>query len=361
MAVFSYFLNFSRVAKQTRPLTEAKKERAIALYRYINSYRETVAALRRQKIYISKSDLQKIVARVRKTGSLRPKQRSGRPRKTTRKEDQLLCSLARRNRSEDLSSLGELLEMQGVARLSRQSISRRLSRAGYARRPAAKVPFLNQEQRERRLEFATAHVKAGLTYWGRLVFTDEKMLVSGGQPTRPLITRKSTERYASNCVVPTRKRPLQIHIWGAIFKNAMGPLRLIEGNLNALKYQQEILFDVGDLCQIGAHPRGHGLIFQQDNAPAHAARSTRQFLAARRVPVLDWPGNSPDFNPIENVWAHLSRRVHARGVARNKAELWEWAQEEWDLTPVTLLHSIYNSLPQRMQEALDNNGGPTHY
>ncbi len=47
-------------------------------------------------------------------------------------------------------------------------------------------------------------------------------------------------------------------------------------------------------------------IFQQDMAPAHTAKSTKSCLNDHGVGVLDWPANSPDLNPIENLWV-LSR------------------------------------------------------
>ncbi len=42
------------------------------------------------------------------------------------------------------------------------------------------------------------------------------------------------------------------------------------------------------------------LIFQQDLAPAHTAKSTKSWLNDHGVGVVDWPANSPDLNPIDN-------------------------------------------------------------
>ncbi len=50
-------------------------------------------------------------------------------------------------------------------------------------------------------------------------------------------------------------------------------------------------------------------IFQQDLAPAHTAKSTKGWLNDHDVGVLDWAANSPDLNPIENLWGIVKRKM----------------------------------------------------
>ncbi len=54
------------------------------------------------------------------------------------------------------------------------------------------------------------------------------------------------------------------------------------------------------------------LIFQLDLAPAHTAKSTKSWLNDHGVGVLDWPANSPDLNPIENLWGIVKKMRNKR-------------------------------------------------
>ena len=44
-------------------------------------------------------------------------------------------------------------------------------------------------------------------------------------------------------------------------------------------------------------------------APCHWSRVVKKFLEEKNIRQLDWPGNSPDLNPIENLWMLLKNKV----------------------------------------------------
>jgi hypothetical protein len=53
-----------------------------------------------------------------------------------------------------------------------------------------------------------------------------------------------------------------------------------------------------DRCNGQPHfARHQNKTFQQDNARAHTARATRDFLQQNNVNVMNWPALSPDLNP----------------------------------------------------------------
>lgn len=78
--------------------------------------------------------------------------------------------------------------------------------------------------------------------------------------------------------------------------------------------------------------------------------------------LLGWPAKSPDFNPMENVWAYHAHRVYAHGRSYDtKEELRAAIFSEWDKIPTDLLQKLIASMPNRMGQALLRHGGYTGY
>ena len=48
--------------------------------------------------------------------------------------------------------------------------------------------------------------------------------------------------------------------------------------------------------------------FQQNSAPLYKAKEVTKRLQAKNINVLQWPGNSPDLNPIENLWTLIKKK-----------------------------------------------------
>ena len=104
-------------------------------------------------------------------------------------------------------------------------------------------------------------------------------------------------------------------------------------------------------------------VFMQDGAPCHTARSIKEWLTASKVPVLEWVGNSPDCNPIENLWKGLKREVNMLGAAKNLDELTKKIQRAWKnlAKDERLLYNLTYSMHSRIEEVIAANGDVTRY
>ena len=89
---------------------------------------------------------------------------------------------------------------------------------------------------------------------------------------------------------------------------------------------------------------------------------SQNWFKDNEIKVLLWPAQSPDLNPIEQLWEHLKRRL---GEYPNPPggilELWERTQEEWSKIEPSVCQNLIESMPRRIKAVLEAKGGYTKY
>ena len=65
----------------------------------------------------------------------------------------------------------------------------------------------------------------------------------------------------------------------------------------------------------------------------HIAKATLEWFKGKHLNVLKWSSQSPDLNPIENLWYDLKVAVHQQNPS-NLKELEQFSLEEWAKIPL---------------------------
>lgn len=104
--------------------------------------------------------------------------------------------------------------------------------------------------------------------------------------------------------------------------------------------------------------------FMQDGAPSHTAKETVNLLKTkfRRIWSKDiWPGNSPDLNPIENLWAILQKSVFREPKPHDLSSLIERIQKTWSSFSIELTRNLVYSFTRRIRQCHERQGKSTEY
>ncbi|MES9884633.1 MAG: transposase [Sedimenticola sp.] len=157
--------------------------------------------------------------------------------------------------------------------------------------------------------------------------------------------------------VMERDRYGGVMIWGGICHRAKTDVVTVAGNLNVVRYCDEIIRPV----VVPFLRRRHAQIFQQDNARPHSARLTMGVLRDNNIEVLVWPARSPDLSPIEHLWDYIGRKLRERNDVINVRDLQRALVEEWQRTPMTFVRKLINSMRRRCDAVIAARGGHTRY
>ena len=101
------------------------------------------------------------------------------------------------------------------------------------------------------------------------------------------------------------------------------------------------------------------ITLMEDNAPAHKSFYTNKEREKFEVEKLDWPSNSPDFNPIEHIWALMKKRILTRrGEERitTVPRMQEVLIEEWEKISVEEINYEIDKLPIILAKCIKVNG-----
>ena len=262
----------------------------------------------------------------------------------------------RRSPSKSSTRLQQELSSSGL-HVGASTLRRYLKKMGLVSSFAPRKPLLTCRHRALRLAFARKYVQKVPDFWRKVLFTDETRISVRNDCHKLRVRCKMGERM--NIVTPTVKHPPAVMLWGSFAAGRPGRINFLEKGetCNSAWYvrvlNQQVRWSARSLFA------GGEFYLQDDGAPCHRSKVVKNFINAQRWRTLEWPPQSPDLNPIENLWALLKKKIWSTNF-NSTVELKAKVISIWHhYLDHELLNKLAMSMPDRLRAVIKARGGAT--
>ena len=239
------------------------------------------------------------------------------------------------------------------------TIHKILNKGGFKMVKLLKKTLIWPRNQLKRLDFCKEMANKGPMFWESVIWSDETTV---RQCPKDKEISYRVHSYTKKEDLPVNAQVhsggFSVMFWGCFSKVGLGPLVALEGNMTGEKYI-ELLKDIL-IPELQAANRP--MTFMQDNAPCHTANVVKAFMAQKDIDLLPWPAQSPDMNPIENLWAIIKKRRKKKyGFPKTKTELIQQIFDIWDFIELKFVETLADSANKRINLVLKLKGKVSKY
>ena len=136
------------------------------------------------------------------------------------------------------------------------------------------------------------------------------------------------------------KHPIKVHVWAGISKDGATGICIFDG-IMTLEFYVMILEQTLEPF-LASHPSITKLM--QDNDPKHVSGYTQEYFYRENINWWKTPPESPDLNPIENMWLELKEFIWREVKPTTKSDLIEGIKRFWTSVDVAKCNKYINHL-----------------
>lgn len=157
---------------------------------------------------------------------------------------------------------------------------------------------------------------------------------------------------------PRPKHPLKVHVWAGISSQGRTAICVFDGIMD--KHLFVNILNSSLLPSIGVlYPHGHRLM--QDNDPKHTLGFAAQWMINNGVNWWKTPPESPDINPIENLWHELKEYIRREVKPKVKQDLVNGILSFWSTVDKEKCGQYIRHLRKVIPKIIELNGEATGY
>jgi transposase len=342
----------------THKLTDIEKGRMVERIDNGMTYREAG-----REFGIDHKTTARLYRTVKSIGNIRRKVGSGPQRKWSERESRIAKKLIHTGKANTAVDVRRILEGDYKKKLSVETVRRILRSHGLNGRIRIKKPLLTARHKKLRLKFAKKYRKWKKEDWRKVMFTDETKINRFGSDGKLYCWRKKNEPMSDRTTKPSVKGGGGgFMVWSCFGYNGVGWATKITGTMNQTLYKDVLEDEMKgsiEYCIPGQHQ--DDFIFAQDNAPCHKAESIMKWFQGEGITLLEHPPQSPDLNPIENLWRIIKHKLYNNVNIRSVEYLWKEFEKEWEHIGKDICQKLIDSMPERLDAVIKAKGGHTKY
>ncbi len=196
------------------------------------------------------------------------------------------------------------------------AVKQKMRRRYGVARPPKRIIVLSDRNLAQRMEFYQQYHSKTARFWNRVCFSDE-MSVRVIPDGRLIMVRPDCN--GEYPVIDKRHSGGgQVMFWGVFSRFGVGPLVTVGiSTIDSEKYTAMLEEHLIPFLEKYRRRMGGKPIFQQDGARSHTSKYTMAnfFEMHREIEILFHPANSPDVNPIENIWGYIKTNINYGTIA----------------------------------------------
>jgi transposase len=221
MAKKTFVLKKRRIYKKPSDLERAK----IVAFDEIGKSKSEISRLMK----IPRETIRSIISSCKATGDIKRRVGSGRRRKTSKREDNLILRMSKADPFMPSEEISKNMLLDHQVAISRRTVDSRLSEAGLDSYVSRKKPFISDVNKKKRLEWCIAHKYWTTDDWKRVLWTDESPFTLSYHG-RVFVRRPKGTAYDEKYIKPTFKHGGgKIQVWGCFCAAGVGDLHRING------------------------------------------------------------------------------------------------------------------------------------
>eukprot|EP00731_Ephydatia_muelleri_P012243 Em0006g1137a len=293
---------FSRLASYLATRTNSPKSKLRILFFYSKGLNPPAILKRLQEegMLATRQGIWKFIKKFNSDGKIGRRLGSGRKTNIISEIKAIVNEQMKKDDETTASQLHALLISRGYY-LSYRAILRCRSALGWTFRGSAYCQMIGEQNKLKRLNWAIAHLHEAETGFKDVVWTDECTVQL--ESHRRICCLKGGE------APKNKQRATKVHVWAGISLEGATGICIFDGVMDGPLYiqilQQTLLPFLRDVL-----PHGHR--FMADNDPKNASRLNQQFVADSRINCWRTPAESPDCNPIKNLWHELKEFIRKK-------------------------------------------------